>query len=59
MIRLIYISYVLAQHNHPGVMKSVSVITLYIVQEEINIDNYRRILTKYWGFTTFRQLQKI
>jgi len=28
------------------------------VQEEINIDNYRRILTKYWGFTTFRPLQE-
>ena len=31
---------------------------MYIVQEEINIDNYRRILTKYWGFTTFRPLQE-
>ena len=31
---------------------------LYMVQQPFNIDHYRRILTKYWGFTTFKPLQE-
>jgi len=29
-----------------------------MVQQPFNIDHYRRILTKYWGFTTFKPLQE-
>jgi len=29
-----------------------------MVQQPFNIDHYRQILTKYWGFTTFKPLQE-
>jgi len=31
---------------------------LYIVQKETNIETYRQILTKYWGYSAFRPLQE-
>jgi len=31
---------------------------LYLVQSGMNIEPYRQILTKYWGFTAFKPLQE-
>lgn len=37
---------------------SVQLLPLYIVQKEVNIETYRQILTRYWGFSAFKPLQE-